>query len=268
MSIITISRGSYTKGKEIAEKVAQRLDYECVARKIILEASDHFNIPEAKLTRALHDSPSILSRLTFGKEKYAAYIRYALLQYLHKDNVVYHGLAGHFFLQNIPHVLKIRIIADMNMRIKEEMERENISEDEARRILVKDDDERRKWSLHLYNIDTRDSSLYDMVLHIGRITVDEAVDIIVVTSKNPGFITTPKGQEIFNNLLLSAQVQSLLIKEFPTVTVSCEKGNAIISYAGSLEKKKATLEQIEKMLINVTELEHIEVNISPVLVPD
>jgi hypothetical protein len=41
--------------------------------------------------------------------------------------VVYHGLAGHYLLQEIPHVLKVRIIAEMGDRIKEEMKRENIS---------------------------------------------------------------------------------------------------------------------------------------------
>jgi hypothetical protein len=31
-SIITISRGSYTHGKEVAEKLAQKLGYDCVSR--------------------------------------------------------------------------------------------------------------------------------------------------------------------------------------------------------------------------------------------
>jgi hypothetical protein len=39
MSVITISRGSYSHGKEIAEKVAQKLGYECISREIILEAA-------------------------------------------------------------------------------------------------------------------------------------------------------------------------------------------------------------------------------------
>ena len=30
MGVITISRGSYSKGKEIAEKLANNLGYECV----------------------------------------------------------------------------------------------------------------------------------------------------------------------------------------------------------------------------------------------
>ncbi len=69
MAVITISRGSYSRGKEVAEKVAQKLGYECIAREIILEASEEFNIPEVKLIRAIHDSPSILNRFAYGKEK-------------------------------------------------------------------------------------------------------------------------------------------------------------------------------------------------------
>ena len=58
MAIITISRGSYSKGREIAEKVAEQLGYECIARRILLEASDEFNVPEVKLRSAIHDAPS------------------------------------------------------------------------------------------------------------------------------------------------------------------------------------------------------------------
>jgi len=55
MPIITISRGSYSRGKDVAEKLAQRLGYECLSRDILLEASDEFNIPEIKLIR--RDAP-------------------------------------------------------------------------------------------------------------------------------------------------------------------------------------------------------------------
>jgi hypothetical protein len=78
MAIITITRGSYSRGKEVAEKLAQELGYECISREILLEASEEFNIPEIKLVRAIHDAPSILERFTQGKERYVAYIRAAL----------------------------------------------------------------------------------------------------------------------------------------------------------------------------------------------
>ena len=126
MSIITISRGSYSRGKEVAEKLAQALGYECISREILLEASEKFNIPEIKLVRAIHDAPSILERITYGKERYVAYLRAALLKHVQKDHVVYHGLAGHFFLQGIPHVLKVRIIADLEDRVQEEAARKHL----------------------------------------------------------------------------------------------------------------------------------------------
>ena len=79
MAIITISRGSYSRGKEIAEKVAARLGYSLLSRDILLQASEEFNIPEIRLVRALHDAPSVLERFTHGKERYVSFIQQALL---------------------------------------------------------------------------------------------------------------------------------------------------------------------------------------------
>ena len=97
MSIVTISRGSYSRGKMVAEQLAKALSYECISREIILEASEHFNIPELKLIRAIHDAPTILDRFTYGKERFIVFFRAALLTHMQRDNVVFHGLAGHFF---------------------------------------------------------------------------------------------------------------------------------------------------------------------------
>ena len=70
MSIITISRGSYSGGEEIAEKVAKKMGYDYISREILLDASEMFNIPEIKLARAINDAPSILDRFNNGKEMY------------------------------------------------------------------------------------------------------------------------------------------------------------------------------------------------------
>ena len=70
MAVITISRGSYSRGKEIAEKAAAKLGYKCISRDLILSVSKEYNIPEVKLVRAIHNAPNILSRLNRKKEKY------------------------------------------------------------------------------------------------------------------------------------------------------------------------------------------------------
>ena len=194
MSIITISKGSYTHGGKLAERVADKLGFDCISRDILLDISKDFNIPELKLIRAIKDTPSFLDRYTFGREKYIAYIRKAILDYLVKDNIVYHGFAGHFFVKDIPHVLKVRIIADIDERIMYMMKRENVSEAEALRIVEKVDNERQAWSIKLYGIDTWDCRLYDLTINIGKISSDDAVDMICQTVKLKAFQTTAKSQ--------------------------------------------------------------------------
>ena len=109
MGIITISRGSFSRGVEIAEKLAKKLGYECISREILLEASNEFNVPEAKLQQAIQDAPSIFDHIKDGKKKYVAFIRQAFLEHIQNDDLVYHGYAGHFFAKEIPNILKVRI---------------------------------------------------------------------------------------------------------------------------------------------------------------
>jgi cytidylate kinase len=268
MSIITISRGSYSRGKEVAERVAAALGYECISRDILLEASEEFNIAELKLVRALHDAPSILDRFTNGKERYISYIRSTLLKYVRKDNVVYHGLGGHFFLQEIPHVFKIRITAEFEDRLMEEMKRENISVDEARYILKKDDEERRKWALYLYGKDTNDATLYDMMLHIKTMRVKDAVEVIQCAVKRTCFQTTPQSQAVLNNRVLSSQVEAQLVKQFPSITAHAEEGAVIINIKAQMNHANEITAQVKEIVSKVEGVKTVKVYISPSAISD
>ncbi|MFZ5564482.1 MAG: AAA family ATPase [Thermodesulfobacteriota bacterium] len=267
MPVITISRGSYSRGKEVAETVAARLGYECISRDVLIEASELFNIPEIRLVRAIHDAPSVLDRFHYGKERYVAFIRAALLRRVQQDNVVYHGLAGHFFLQNIPHVLKVRIIADMEDRVAEEMKRESISAEKARAMLKKDDEERRKWGLSLYGIDTADAGLYDMVLSIKTMDVEDVVDLIVSTVNRPGFHTTPESQQILDDLTLAAQVEIALVEDFPKVRVTAAQGAVDVYLTVGLPRHKSRRENeiirmVEDLAIQIGGAHEVRVHLS------
>ena len=263
MSVITISRGSYSYGREIAEKLAEKLGYQCISREIIIKASEEFNLPEIKLKRAIHDAPSVLDRFTFGKEKFICFARETFLKYARKDNIVYHGLAGHFFVKDIPNVLKVRIVADIEDRIVEEMKRENISEEKARYILVKDDQERRKWSMFLYGIDTNDPNLYDAVLHVDRLNVDDIVEILFHMANRPCFQTTPESIKILDDILLSAKVKSALINKFPKTVVKSKDGVVNISIEASLAQTDKITDQIDDMLKPVDKIKEIKMHYIP-----
>jgi cytidylate kinase len=268
MSIITISRGSYSRGKEVAEKLARALNYECISREIILEASEQFNIPELKLVRAIHDAPTILDRFSSGKERYIAFFRASLLSHLERDNIVFHGLGAHFFLQRFPHVLKIRISANLEDRVREEMIRENIPADEARMILVNDDEERRKWGQQIFGQDTCNIQLYDMMLHIDNLSVDMAVSIILHALSQPCFQSTPDSRRMLADEALAARVEAALVKTFPKVMVDAGDGEVFVNVRGSRADEKKLTDKVKSLTEKVEGLASLQVNIIPFTMGD
>ena len=200
------------------------------------------------MTRAIHDAPSILDRLGFGKEKYVSYLQTTLLRQVTTDNVVYHGLAGHFLLRGIPHVLMIRIMANMEDRIAEEMEREYISEKEALHILIKDDQERRAWGQHIFNADPWSAELYHCVFKIGKCSVDEVVEAIVKVVHQPCFISTPESLKILEDKLLASEIKASLLPEFPRVKTTGEDGVVRIYLDAPGFRRKKTIQEVERIL--------------------
>jgi 2-polyprenyl-3-methyl-5-hydroxy-6-metoxy-1,4-benzoquinol methylase len=79
-----------------------------------------------------------------------------------------------------------------------------VSKKQAERMVKEVDEERRKWSQNLYGIDTWDSRLYDLVINIEKISVDQAVDMICNTVKLSPFQTTPESQKTMERLIQEA----------------------------------------------------------------
>jgi cytidylate kinase len=228
MAIITISRGSYSMGKEVAEKVAVRLGYECISREVILDASKYYHIPEIKLSRAIHDAPSILNRISGGKQKYIAYIMSAFADRVAKDNIVYHGMAGHLLLTDVKHALKVRIIARLDYRIAIVAKRDNITSNEARALLIRDDQERQKWTKSLYTTDPADSSLYDLVININKLTKDHAVDFICQAATYKELKTTESSMQKVKDLALACRIKAVFLEQGFDVSVTSDYGNILV----------------------------------------
>lgn len=260
MAVITISRGSYSMGKMVAEQVAEKLGYHVISRDLLLEASERFNIPEIKLTRAIHDAPSILERFRHGKQSYNAYIRAALAERICDDDVVYHGLAGHLLLKEIPGVLKVRITSDLQRRIANEMKREGIDAQTATEIIRKDDQQRRKWTKNLHGVDPWDSNLYDLVIRIDTLTVDNAVEFICRASESEVFRSTQQSLQKLKDFALACRIKAELVEDFPNAGVTCQYGNIIV-YARDKDLVKAKLAtKIEMIRKHISGIHNLEIH--------
>lgn len=232
MSIITISRGCFSHGKEVAEKVAGLLGYKVLSRETLIEeANQIYHVPEKDLIKSIHDAPSVLERLTRGRERYLSYIQAVLLTHVKNDNLVYHGHGSHLLLPSISHVFNVRIIAAMADRIAFMQQNRNISEKEAMHYIAAEDTHRARWAHYLYKIDITDPLLYDMILNIKNLNIDEAGEIIAHAAKMKAFQATTESRQAVMDLALSTRVKAAIentCKPDLKVSVTAKKGSVHI----------------------------------------
>ena len=205
MSIIAISRCSYTHGKDIAEAVATKLRYTCISREDLLDASQEFNMPGIKLIKEI---PNNLDQTSSWNYRYISYIRSSLLRHLKKDNIVYHGFCGHVFFKDIDHVLKVQITADLLDRANLVMERDGVSRNEALAFIKTMDAARKKWCQNLYNTNISNAGQYDIAINISKFSHEKAVNIICKAVQLKRFQTTLESQKAMDELLFKAEIEA------------------------------------------------------------
>ncbi len=262
MSIICISRGSYYRGQEVAQKVAEILGYGCISRDSLLASSDEFDIPEIKLVRNIQQATQILERYSFGRERYVNFISSAILKHLKQDNYVYHGIAGQFFFYDVRHLLRVRIIADLDDRVAGEAARQNISPDQARMQLKNDDEERRKWALFLYGIDIFNPSLYDMVINVTAMQVDDAARLIAQAARLPCYQATEESLAKVNELALAAEVRAALF-DFPQAGVTAAGGKVYVNVKAPEDQSPVIRQRIEQIVGALPDVQEMEVRVDP-----
>ncbi len=264
MAIITISRAAFSQGKEVAEKAAERLGCLCISHEMIIEAaSRRFRIPPGRLDRAIHDAPSVVERFTSDRQKYIAYMAAEILGYFKRDNVVYHGLAGHFFARDIPHALKVRIVATLEDRVPPLMTGEHLSREQAMHFLRKEDRVRRAWSRRIYGVDNTDLTLYDLVIHINKLAVDDAVDLISEAAGRRQFTATPQSQQAVENLALAAGIRAALLNDYPGCEVVAEGKSVEIYVRFTLHTDTMITEKITEKVLKIPGVSSVSVVLVP-----
>ncbi len=262
MRIITISNDRYTRGSEIAEKVASAIGYECVSRQIILSASKAFDVSETDLIKAIKEPPAILKMFSRERQRYMAYIKSTVADYMLKHDMVYHGLVGHPVIRGVSHVLKVRLIANLEARIGLEMDRENISKDQARKRIADIDEEKKRWGKAVYGMDITNPMLYDLTINVGHLNsddIDDAVGIIISMASHNKFQPNTYSINCMKNIALACRVRAVFIAKDPAVRITADKGTVYI-LTKTLKNKTHSLGQtLKEEALKIEGVEHVEI---------
>jgi len=236
MAIITISRGTFSGGADLAKWVAEKLGYRCIAREVLTEAAKQYGADEKGLQKALTEKPGFIERLSSERTRYLTLIQAALCNAVKDDKVVYHGHAGHLLLLGVPHLIRVRVIANMDLRIASAMHRQKLGRQQAIEYIRKMDDARAKWTKFLYHVDWQDPLLYDLVINLDNFSLSVACEVVCAATKLEVFQASPESQKIMDDLALSTDVKARIISDpgITTAQVEVEADNGIVTISGTV----------------------------------
>ena len=112
------------------------------------------------------------------------------MKHFENGNLVYHGYAAHLLMGKSIKILRVRINADKEYRIKGGMKDLNISRSEAIRGIDRVDRQNAKWAKALYGIDWNDPSLYDLVVNLQQISKESTVKTLAFMTTLDDFVET------------------------------------------------------------------------------
>lgn len=223
MAVITIFSASQCHGEEVAGRLSERLGYRLLVDDTLIgAASAEFDVPVARLARAMHEAPRFFNGLTREKERCVARLRVAAIQLIQADNLVYHGFGGLLLPDTLPHVLRVCLAAAPGYRLQH-AERE-LRRRAAERQLERTDEACAEWTKFLYDVGPWDKSLHDVFLAMQSVTVDEAVDSLCEYACRPAFKTTERARQAWADARLAAQVNLKLVEEGHDTDVVCADG--------------------------------------------
>jgi cytidylate kinase len=211
MSIIAISRGTFSGGEALGKRVAERLGYRCLSREANLEeAAKTYRVPAEALAVAMERRPSFWHRVVGERSAYLTFVRVCLCEHAQADNLVYHGLAGHLLLPGISHVIRVRVVADLDYRIKAASAQRMRGYPEALAYIEKVDNERRQWLRFLFDVEWDDPNLYDVVVNLSRVSLATACETVARLTEQEEFRATAESRRAMENLTLASRVSAQL----------------------------------------------------------
>jgi len=236
MAIITISRGTLSGGTRFAMCLGKTLGYRVVSREDLLaEAVTLYGIDEERLHRGLTRGPSFLERFRIDREIYLAVAKATLCRMVRDDNVIYHGNAGQFLLEGVGHVLRLRTIAPMDLRVQMARAEHGFSEKEAIALIEATDAERRSWTRFLYGIEWGDPSLYDLVVNMEKISLETACHMVEAVVADGDLVPSEEDIQRLHDLYLEAHVKASLFLDPRIGAVAA--GIGIVAAGGAVELK-------------------------------
>jgi cytidylate kinase len=211
--VICISREVGCGGVNIARLLALELDklggcrkWKVLSKEILEESARELNMEPNKLRRYLKEGDrgifdEILAAFTEKRFKSERKINKTLIDlianFANDGHCIIVGRAGHIIARDIEKSLFIKLIAPLDWRIQQIMEKNNLSMREAIEFIEKTEKERQNFIKHVAGENTSDIQ-FDLVINLLKLNITQMISLIKFVAQTKGLLEPYKSKiEVF-----------------------------------------------------------------------
>ena len=233
MAILTISREYGAGGREIGRRVARRLRYEYVDKEKLFQDLDRQGRRWGEVARQLDEvCPTFWERHDWQYRGYIALMESFIFDLAARDNVVLIGRGGFWLLREVPHCLKVRLVAPLEVRLERIMLQESLDQNAARALLRRVDEDRACYLKANYDKAWEAQSNYDLVLNTGALSYDQVVEMLCQTLAAKDGLATDEARARLADQALAHRLKAKLATDarilLPTLEVFWADDGALV----------------------------------------
>lgn len=196
MAVITISKEFGTDSGKVAAIAAKKLGYEYIGKKLAAEIAKDLNLSEAEVETFKQTSQSRIIRLM---DRYTCSLVQKVVDREHgclddanyfestkklveklydAGNVIILGWGGQCILRGKPNTLHVRLTKDDRLKIEKIMQDYDLNRLAAKKMIEREEKDSSSYVKHYFDEDWNDAGLYDLIIDMGKQSVEQAADII------------------------------------------------------------------------------------------
>lgn len=197
MGIITISKECGTDSEQVASLLAKKLGWEYIGKQLVAELAKELRISKSDVEMFIKHEQSRLLRFVdrytctlvqrvvdrehgcLDDKNYFEAVKKLVEDVYQAGNAIILGWGSQCLLQDRDGVLHVRLRKGKEEKIKTIMQRFKLDRDAARHHIQREERDSKSLIKHYFDVDWNDSKLYDLIIDMGKTSVEEAVETIM-----------------------------------------------------------------------------------------
>ena len=256
MAVIAMTREMGSLGKDVAVRLAEQMGLTVVHHELVEHhLAEKLGVQESTVHRYLEGEASLLERWKIDKQKLSRFTAEEILELAQKGKVIIRGWGATGVLRHIPHVLRVRVCADMGFRERVMTQRLGLDAAAARQEIDRSDAAHAAIVRSFFGVDWQNPLIYHLVLNTGSVPIETCVTIVRLLAERSEFQETEETRSVLADKLVESRVRAALGDAFATpVDIRVEKGK--VTLTGTTMGPIGNVEEVVRSVPGVTDVEN------------